>query len=71
MISYLLIRILNQSHPVLEDLLQGTIIEVLQTILQVLLKHKYFDSAGYSSNQPILGRGYVFSCIIIFSVLCS
>ena len=39
MISYLLIRLLNQSGPVLEDLLQGTIVEVLQTILQVLLKN--------------------------------
>lgn len=38
----------------LKHLLQGTVVQMLQTILQFLLKQIYLDSAGPSSNQLIV-----------------
>jgi len=40
----LLIRLMNRTGPVLEHLSQGTIVEMLQTIMQFLMKQKYLDS---------------------------
>lgn len=40
----LLIRLMNKTGPVLEHLSQGTIVEMLQTIMQFLMKQKYLDS---------------------------
>eukprot|EP01018_Ginkgo_biloba_P024354 Gb_16920 [translate_table: standard] len=40
----LLIRLMNRTGPVMEHLSQGTILELLQIIMELLLKQKYLDS---------------------------
>eukprot|EP00253_Pinus_taeda_P017584 PITA_17584 len=40
----LLLRLMNRTGPILEHLSQGTIVEMLQTIVQFLMKHKYLES---------------------------